>query len=135
MTATDRGHVQVWETNSKRCVLSVASTFPTAAVFSLDGRAIFVGANDGVVRSWEVASGRPLGELRGPKETRVLAIRHRDQGNTVSILSSSGELTEWDARDARQIAVGRVAPAETLTGALSPAGDLVFAECGERSLG
>ncbi len=53
-----------FQVNNPRLTLR-ATTFTKALVFSNDGKGLFTGSADGVIRAWDPENGQPLGSFKG----------------------------------------------------------------------
>jgi WD40 repeat protein/serine/threonine protein kinase len=72
------------------------------AAFSPDGKTILTWGNDLVVRLWDVATGRPIGQpLEHP--SRVCGAAFRPDGKAVLTVVRDGTARLWDARTGRSI--------------------------------
>jgi WD40 repeat protein len=74
---------------------------PTGVVaFSPDGKVIAGGGHDGVTRLWEVATGKPAGELHG-HEGRVTGLRFSPDGRLLASGAADHTVLLWDVRRAK----------------------------------
>ena len=64
VTAGRDRQVKIWDQNGKqKRVINGFKSLPLEAVFSNDGKRVFVGEWNGSVTAWDAANGKPLGEL------------------------------------------------------------------------
>jgi WD40 repeat protein len=106
-------HIHIWDlTTRKRLRVMTAPTGEWAgdvrAAFSRDGRLIAAGSHDGVVRLWDVNTGKPAGELHGHKRYATDVAFHPD-GTTLASCSFDGTVRLWDLRSqtARVVETGK----------------------------
>ncbi|MEF3116676.1 hypothetical protein [Streptomyces chrestomyceticus] len=68
-----------------------------AVAFRPDGRALATGSEDGTVRVWDPATGRPLGTLTGHRG-KVASLAFRPDGHTLLIATDEGTVWLGDTR-------------------------------------
>ena len=92
--------------------------------FSPDSRQLAVGADDGAVRLWEVASGALLDVFpadAGP----ALAVMFNPDGATLSATYGDGAVYVWNLASAQNVAVLAGEPLQSTAAAFSPDGALM----------
>jgi len=90
------------------------------AVFSPDGRRIFSGSEEGVVKLWDVVTGKELQTFRG-HHIAVVAVAFSPDGKTVVTGSAAGTIKLWDPNTGRERRTFRT-PASVRAIAFSPSG-------------
>jgi eukaryotic-like serine/threonine-protein kinase len=82
--------------------------FPTgqpmtgAACFSHDSRVLAVVIDQYEVQLFDLATWKALGRLRGPRETRIVALAFSQDGSCISAAVSQGRLRVWNLARMRQ---------------------------------
>jgi serine/threonine protein kinase/WD40 repeat protein len=69
--------------------------------FTPDGRALVVRLRDGSLKVWEVATGRPLGPVRGP--TNGPALVYAPDGRSAATLNADGTASLWDLAAGQEV--------------------------------
>jgi WD40 repeat protein len=83
-----------FQINTPRLTLP-STSFTRALVFSADGKALFTGSADGVIRSWDPETGQPIGSFKGHAgEVRSLAFN--PAGNQLASASFDYAARLWD---------------------------------------
>jgi WD40 repeat protein/tRNA A-37 threonylcarbamoyl transferase component Bud32 len=93
----DQGAVRAWSVRDGATILAVDHAAKCVAGISPDGT-IAVTAGDGQIRTWDVATGRPRGELVGRGAPDVLAIAISPDGRRVISGHDDNDARIWDLR-------------------------------------
>lgn len=67
----------------------------TSAALSPDGKLLFTGGNEALLRVWDTATGSPVAIATLP--TGALQVRHAEPGESVVVSTLDGKLLRWDA--------------------------------------
>src|SRR5262249_45366292 len=74
----------------------------SSVVFSPDGKVLATGASDGLVRLWEVATGKPILTPRG-HEGLCRRVAFAPDGNTVVTGGADGTVRLWEATTGKEV--------------------------------
>jgi serine/threonine-protein kinase len=99
------GQVVLWDLARERRLweVSVATASHPAAAFCPDGRQVAVGCPGGVVRLFEVESGKDVGRLTLPEDKiEISSLAFHPGGRTLAVGSDSGRLTMWETATERK---------------------------------
>jgi WD40 repeat protein len=96
--------LQVWETERGELRASAESyrRQPTSLTFTQDGKLLVVGAGDGAIETWEVASGRSLNQFGGASQAIIRLVVSPDSA-WIASGSNAGGVQVWSATDGRLI--------------------------------
>jgi len=101
LVATAQDEVRLWSPIDGALVASLAEPVPepsyavgSPCAFSLDGRLVAAGGRDGLVRVWEVGTGRQVATMTGHKE-RVTAVRFSPDGARLVSASADDTAVVW----------------------------------------
>ncbi len=83
-----------FQVNNPRLTLR-ATTFTKALVFSNDGKGLFTGSADGVIRAWDPENGQPLGSFKGHAGD-VRALAFNPAGNQLASAAGDYVVRLWD---------------------------------------
>ncbi len=91
-----RANLAAWRPHHARLKAIVSHDSPVAAAaFSPDGKAVVSGCDDGTVRLWDTATGKPIGPpMHHPAS--VFAVAYSPDGKTVISGYSVGTASLWD---------------------------------------
>jgi WD40 repeat protein len=94
LTAANDGTARIWdaERGELRTEFLDRSTWLTEAAVDPEGRMLVTGGGDGILRFWDLASGRKVWSLRAHRKTIVAM--HFD-GSDLLTRSREGELARW----------------------------------------
>jgi WD40 repeat protein len=70
---------------------------PHALAYSPDGRRIVTGDDDGTVRQWDPATGKPVGALMKGPTNNLSAIAYTPDGHTIASAGMDGTMRLWNA--------------------------------------
>ncbi|SHN39432.1 WD40 repeat domain-containing serine/threonine protein kinase [Cryptosporangium aurantiacum] len=100
----DGGTVRIWDTTTGACIreLQADPEACTALAFSPDGRRIATGGKGEHAIVWDVATGRPLADLKQHLEPLQIALT-RD-GTGLAVLTRDGRVSMWNLRKGRMTA-------------------------------
>jgi WD40 repeat protein len=92
--------ILVWDVDSCRRVFQAQDHVHHSVCFTPDGRGVVSGCNDGIIRTWDLASGK---ERERPAEhcDPVLAIAFTPDGRCVATRSGDQTIRLWDAATGR----------------------------------
>jgi WD40 repeat protein len=82
IATTDRDceEVRVWDAGSGKELRKLETSAEAAVAFSPDGKTLAVGEEDGMLRLWEVATGKRLQEFKGVySPVRAVVFSHKDK--------------------------------------------------------
>lgn len=131
------GDVRLWEpgSNSPRHVLHSQRQrmHVRSAAFSLDGRTVALGGNDGSLHLWAASSGRLLCKLEGHL-TWVTWVSFSSDGNTLASASHDRTVRLWRVRSGKSLRVIEGHEDVVTSVALSADGELVASGSGDRTL-
>ncbi|MCA9079238.1 MAG: hypothetical protein KDA58_01715 [Planctomycetaceae bacterium] len=97
---TEQNQVQLWNlTNGQQGpAINIGEGKVQAVGFAPDGKTLLTGAEDGMIRSWHVADGQPIGELKTDKPVTALSARPAE---TPIVIAGHGDnvirLWNWPA--------------------------------------
>jgi WD40 repeat protein len=130
-TASDDGHVRLYDAHTNRLVRALDEGTPVKAVaFSPDGRLLVAGGRNGMAGLWEVSSGDRLRTLRNGF-TSVQSASFSPDGSRV-LTAGGRHVREWEARSgARIFAVRHPSPVQRAS--FSADGRLVLTVGGDRT--
>ncbi|HLK56087.1 MAG TPA: AAA-like domain-containing protein, partial [Chthonomonadaceae bacterium] len=84
---------KVWETDTGRCLFTL--TKEDAAALSHDGRYVVTGNYEGIVRIWDIATGRPIESWRG-SSSNLTSVAFSPDGLRVATGDLYGTVQVWD---------------------------------------
>ncbi|MEC8974001.1 MAG: hypothetical protein VYB66_09615, partial [Verrucomicrobiota bacterium] len=106
VTAGRDRQVKIWDQNGKqKRVINGFKSLPLEAVFSNDGKRVFVGEWNGSVTAWDAANGKPLGELSANPPTLAKRL------DAAKRLAKATEATRQQAAQAHEQAKAGVSAA------------------------
>jgi RNA polymerase sigma factor (sigma-70 family) len=112
---------------------SSESTGTLAVAFAPDGKTLATGGRDGLVKLWDVASGRHLRTLE-PQYTWVVALAWSRDGRTVTSAGRGGVIRLWDAATGKDLCPQPGHVAGVFRVAMSPDGKTAVTAAWDRTI-
>jgi WD40 repeat protein len=126
--------VKIWDTgdaNLKRtCRDAAVEMVPTSVVFTCDGNELVAGCWDGIIRIWDLESGKIVRRLEGHNKT-VKCITLSADGTLLASGGVDGTVRLWNGRTGRSERVLTAYSRSVLAVAFSPDGAVLAAGGGE----
>jgi WD40 repeat protein len=124
------GSIGVWDITTGRQIVQIVvdARELSSVAFSPEGRRLGVGGFDGIVRLWDLASGRQAGEPLVGHPREVSSIAFSSDGRTLASAGSDGSVRLWDLEAAPSLGEPLAGvPREPRGVAFSPDGRLLAA--------
>ncbi len=112
------GIIQLWETATGKTIRRFAGRGSSTAAnvaFSPDGKTLSVSGGLGSVQSWDVTTGKRVGQCEGPTNA-VVNLHYRPDGQLLAWGVNTNTLALWEAPSGKQITPpgGHYAPVTTM---------------------
>jgi WD40 repeat protein/tRNA A-37 threonylcarbamoyl transferase component Bud32 len=102
-----------------------------AKVFSLDGKLVLTGSDDGTARVWDAATGKPLGPLMSHGD-RVSAVALGPEGNLAATAGGDGTVRLWHVATGRPLGPPLPHPAAVSFVAFGTGGETLITAASDR---
>lgn len=121
----------VWNVKTRRKVLAIdnSSEGATYVTFSRDGKLIFTGGNDAIIKVWNASNGALVRQLSRSPATSTSAVYSLD-GSTLA-WANGDTIRLWDARGGRMLHILRGHSSPVNSVAFSPDGGFLVSGSGE----
>ncbi|HEY7428307.1 MAG TPA: sigma-70 family RNA polymerase sigma factor [Gemmataceae bacterium] len=119
------GHL--WEVNTGKQIRSLGVKFTQVALFSPDGKVLALGDASGVIRLWDLSTGKEIVPHRGHRQ-RIRTVFYSPDGKTLASMGEDETVRLWDAatgKELRQVAQHNGRAKSRMALAYSPDGKLL----------
>jgi WD40 repeat protein/class 3 adenylate cyclase len=112
-TAPDQAGV--WTLQGRK--VRTLDTSPFAVAFSPDGHTLAAGGGTGIIKQWDVRTGKPVGIPMQAVAGYVITLNYNPSGSTIAAGGTDGTVTLWDAATQKQLGSALPGPGNVWVGA------------------